>query len=351
MSLRMRVLATGFMLLAASLVNAAPLTVGVKSSPPFSFLSGDRWDGISVELWENMAEQGGLEYRYRVYPSVSDMLVAVEQGQVDMAIGAISVTADRERRLDFSQPMYRGGLGITTRSEPGGWLVTLQSLFSWKFFSAVLALVLVLLIVGVLIWLFERRRNPEQFGGSMSEGIGSGFWWSAVTMTTVGYGDKAPVSRAGRALGLVWMFVSIITISGFTAAIASSVTVNQLQTRIKGAADLPRVNVGSVENTSGAQWLAAQGIQFRPYNNLQQAMRAVALGEVDALVSDAPVMRYMIRDRGDKNLLVLPNLIREESYAFAMANGSPLQETVNRAMLEMLPTEQWRMIQNRYLGQ
>lgn len=351
MSLRIRVLATCLLLAVVSLVNAAPLTVGVKASPPFSYTSGDRWDGISVELWENMAEKTGMEYRYRVYPSVNAMLAAVEQGQADLAIGAISVTAERERRLDFSQPMYRGGLGIVTRSEPGGWLVTLQSLFSWKFFSAVLALVLVLLIVGVLIWLFERRRNPEQFGGSMSEGIGSGFWWSAVTMTTVGYGDKAPVSKAGRALGLVWMFVSIITISGFTAAIASSVTVNQLQTRIKGAADLPRVNVASVENTSGAHWLEAQGIQYRPYKNLEQAMRAVALGEADALVSDAPVMRHMIRDRGDKNLLVLPNLIREESYAFAMGNGSALQEPVNRAMLEILPSEAWRMILNRYLGQ
>ena len=329
---------------------AAPMTIGVKASPPFSFQSGDRWDGISVELWESVAEQAEMEYRYRVYPSVSEMLAAVERGEIDLALGAISVTADRERRMDFSQPMYRGGLGILTRSEPGGWLVTLQSLFSWKFFSAVLALVIVLLIVGVLIWLFERRRNPEQFGGSMSEGIGSGFWWSAVTMTTVGYGDKAPVSKAGRVLGLVWMFVSIITISGFTAAIASSVTVNQLQTSIKGAADLPRVNVASVENTSAAQWLAAQGITFKPYKNLQQAMRAVAMGEEDALVADAPVMRYLIRDRGDKNLLVLPNLVREESYAFAMANGSDLQEPINQAMLGILPTQEWRMILNRYLG-
>lgn len=334
-----------------SAANAAPLTVAVKASPPFSFQNGDRWDGISVELWETVADQAQLEYRYRPYRTVSEMLEAVELGQADVAVGAISVTADRERRLDFSQPMFRGGLGIVTRSEPSGWLVTLRSLFTWKFFSAVLALGLVLLIVGVLIWLFERRRNPDQFGGSVSEGIGNGFWWSAVTMTTVGYGDKAPVSPAGRALGLVWMFASIITISGFTAAIASSVTVNKLQTRISGVADLPRVNVGSVANTSGAEWLAAQGIHYQAYDNIKQGMRAVALGEIDAMVSDAPVMRYMIRDRADKNLLVLPNLIREESYAFAVANESPLQEPINLAMLNFTSTEEWRMILNRYLGQ
>ncbi|MCG8394494.1 MAG: transporter substrate-binding domain-containing protein [Pseudomonadales bacterium] len=336
--------------LVATTASAAPLTVAVKSAPPFSYQSGERWDGVSVELWESVAKQTGYEYRLRPYRTVSDMLEAVELGQADVAIGAISVTADRERRLDFTQPMFRAGLGIATRSEPGGWLSTVRSLFTWKFLSAVLALGLVLLLVGVMIWLLERRKNPEHFGGSASQGIGSGFWWSAVTMTTVGYGDKAPVSAGGRVLGLIWMFVSIITISGFTAAIASSVTVNKLQTQINGASDLPRVKVAAVENTSGANWLVGQGINYRPYANAQKAMRAVALGEVDAMVFDAPVMRHMLRERQDTSLLVLPKLVREESYAFAVANGSKLRESIDQAMLDILPTEGWRLVLNRYLG-
>ena len=219
MRTRIRVLLMACLCVWVASASAAPLTVAVKASPPFSFQNGDRWDGVSVELWEQIAEQAGYEYRFRPYKTVSDMLAAVELGQADVAIGAISVTADRERRLDFTQPMYRGGLGIATRTEASGWMTTLQGLFSWKFFSAVLALGLVLLLVGLLVWLFERKKNPEQFGGSVGQGIGSGFWWSAVTMTTVGYGDKAPVSAAGRVIGLVWMFVSIITISGFLSLI------------------------------------------------------------------------------------------------------------------------------------
>ena len=40
----------------------------------------------------------------------------------------------------------------------------------------------------------------------------SAFWWAAVTMTTVGYGDKTPVTTGGRIVGLVWMFTSVIVI-------------------------------------------------------------------------------------------------------------------------------------------
>ncbi|MEE2601584.1 MAG: transporter substrate-binding domain-containing protein [Pseudomonadota bacterium] len=350
MRTRIRVLLMACLCVWLAPASAAPLTVAVKASPPFSFQSGDRWDGVSVELWEQIAEQTGHEYRFRPYRTVADMLEAVELGQADVAIGAISVTADRERRLDFTQPMYRGGLGIATRTEASGWMTTLRGLFSWKFLSAVFALGLLLLLVGLLIWLFERKKNPEQFGGSAGRGIGSGFWWSAVTMTTVGYGDKAPVSVGGRFIGLVWMFVSIITISGFTAAIASSVTVNQLQTRVAGVGDLPRVKSAAVDATSGEQWLVSEGLGYRAYPNLEKAMRAVAIGEVDALVADAPVMRYMLRERDADNVLVLPKLVREESYAFAVANGSDLREPIDQALLDILPSQEWRLVLNRYLG-
>jgi voltage-gated potassium channel Kch len=63
-----------------------------------------------------------------------------------------------------------------------------------------------LTVTGALIWLAERRHNEEQFRRDPAAGIGNGIWWSAVTMTTVGYGDKAPVTLAGRVIALVWMF-------------------------------------------------------------------------------------------------------------------------------------------------
>ena len=327
-----------------------PLIVAVKNSPPFSFRNGDHWDGISVALWRQVAGEMGRDYRFKSYPDVDSLLKAVADGQADVGIGALSVTAGRERTLDFTQPMFRGGLGIATRSQAAGWFATVASLFSWKFLSAVLALGLVLLAVGVLVWWFERRRNPEQFGGGTARGIASGFWWSAVTMTTVGYGDKAPVTFAGRFLGLIWMFVSVITISGFTAAIASSVTVNQLQTRVSGVGDLPRVKVGAVAGTSGVGWLKQHDIRYTAYATPEKALDALADNREDAVVYDAPVMRYLLRRDDRQGLVVLAQPVREESYAFALPNGSSLREPMDRALLTALASEDWHNIVNEYLG-
>ena len=98
MRIRIRVLLMACLCAWMASASAAPLTVAVKASPPFSFQNGDRWDGVSVELWEQVAKSAGYEYRFRPYKTVADMLTAVELGQADVAIGAISVTADRERR-------------------------------------------------------------------------------------------------------------------------------------------------------------------------------------------------------------------------------------------------------------
>ena len=64
-------------------------------------------------------------------------------------------------------------------------------------------------------------------------------------MTTVGYGDKAPVTVMGRLIGLIWMFAAIIIISSFTAAIAASLTVSELGSDVENPNDLPNVRVGS----------------------------------------------------------------------------------------------------------
>ena len=63
-------------------------------------------------------------------------------------------------------------------------------------------------VVGFLFWLFERRRNADEFGGRWWKGLGSGFWLSAVTMTTVGYGDTAPITPLGK------VFASMVALSG-----------------------------------------------------------------------------------------------------------------------------------------
>lgn len=329
------------------------LTVAVKPAPPFALKNEQgEWTGITVELWDRIAEQLQYDYEWREL-DVEAMLDELAAGRIDVAAAALTVTSEREERIDFSHPFYQTGLGIAVRARGGGWAYTLTRIFTKPFLSVMASLGLVLLIAGLVVWLFERRANPEQFGGRGLRGLGAGFWWSAVTMTTVGYGDKAPVTLGGRLAALIWMFTSVIIISGFTAAIASSLTVSQLGTAIEGPEDLASARVGTVPGTISERWLEERMIISQPYKTSEALMAALNRGEIEAAVYDAPILKYLAQQQPateETRIMVLPQTFRPQSYALGLPPGSELREPVNQAMLDILATPEWERIKGRFLG-
>ncbi|MDQ1278739.1 MAG: N-terminal protein [Thermodesulfobacteriota bacterium] len=58
--------------------------------------------------------------------------------------------------------------------------------------------------------------------GSNINSVWDGVWWAIVTMGTVGYGDKYPVTVGGRMVGIFLIFTGVGLMSLFTATIAST---------------------------------------------------------------------------------------------------------------------------------
>ena len=51
--------------------------------------------------------------------------------------------------------------------------------------------------------------------------FGDALWWSATTVTTVGYGDHFPVTTTGRLVAVALMLVGIACIGAITAGVAA----------------------------------------------------------------------------------------------------------------------------------
>ncbi len=330
--------------------SADTLVVGVREAPPFVVRNADgSLDGISIRLWAAIASELELRYEFKE-KDLRGLLDGLTDGSLDVAVAALTVTPERERLMDFSHPFHASGLGIAVAQEPGGVWATVGAVLSWRLVHALGALALVLLVVGLVIWLLERRANPGQFGGKPQEGIGAGFWWSAVTMTTVGYGDKAPVTPAGRAVAVIWMFASIITISGFTAAIASALTVERLSSHIQGPNDLPGSTVATVTGSTSAEYLTQIRTRVRHFDTPREALASVARSEADAAVYDKPIMRYLSGGELLGQVDVLPVTFMRQDYALGLKAGSPLREDINRALLKHIASPAWDETMDKYLG-
>ncbi|TVR48434.1 MAG: ABC transporter substrate-binding protein [Puniceicoccaceae bacterium] len=329
--------------------DAEVWTVATREVPPFAWKDDTgSWRGLTIELWDRVAEELGLEHRY-VEAGLVEMIEGVRDGRFAAAAAALTITAEREVVVDFTHPFLTSGLGIAVRESNGlNFYAVLLAFFRPAFLQVLLALGAVLAGAGLLVWLFERKANAEQFGGRPAEGLGAGFWWSAVTMTTVGYGDKAPVTLGGRLVALIWMFTCVIIISTFTASITSSLTVGSLGSAIRGAEDLPRFRTSTLEGSTSEDYLRQIRAPVAVYPTIRDALRAVAEEEVDAMLYDAPILQFLTRDM--KGVAVLPRLAQRQDYGIALPLGSPDRQRINVVMLELIQSDWWYDLRGRYLG-
>ena len=333
-------------------VTSEKLLVGVMSGAPLSMKSADNdWQGIGVELWQIVAQEMGVQYELQEYNSFDEVLDAAKKSEFDVFI-AMAATKQREIFMDFSHPYLLSGsaIAVAAESTTSRWLVIVENLVSWGFLKVIGLLVLLWYIAGSLVWLCERSYNPEMFGGDTRNGIGQGIWWAAVTMTTVGYGDKAPKTLAGRMVALVWMLASVIFISSVTASITTSLTVGELKDKVHGLSSLPNVRVGSVAQSQPYHFLNDRGIVVRPYMNVQDGLRAVVENKIDAFVYDELVLKHMARTEFTSQVQVLGETFGNYYINMGIPTDSPLREPLNRALLGILPGSDWLKIKARYVG-
>jgi len=327
------------------------LVVGTKEAPPFSMKAADgTWTGISIDLWRDIAAQLNLAFEFRE-TDLRGLLDGVTDGSLDVAVAALTVTSEREKVMDFTHAIYHTSLGIAVSQKPKTpWLDVFRSFYSLAILKFVVGLILILLLVGALVWWFERKKNPEQFGGDMKAGILAGLWWSMVTMTTVGYGDKAPITRGGRSVAMLWMLIGICVISVLTAHITSNLTLMQMRSSIKGPQDLVHVRVGSVAGSTSSDYLGKNRIRFSSYKTASEGLHALAEGNIQALVYDMPILRYLIRKDYVGKLEVLPYPFDEQDYGIALRDGSPLREPINQVLLNIIYSPAWQDTLSLYLG-
>ncbi len=83
-------------------------------------------------------------------------------------------------------------------------------------FRVLIAAVATLFIGAWLVLLFEEKAK-----GSNIHDYPDALWWAIVTVTTVGYGDRYPVTEGGRVVAAILMLVGIGLIGVLTATVAS----------------------------------------------------------------------------------------------------------------------------------
>jgi ABC-type proline/glycine betaine transport system substrate-binding protein len=330
------------------------LRVATQRLEPFVIYKNKRYTGFSIELWDKIADEMGVDYELYGVNTIAKLLDEVKRGTADIAMAGIGMTSKREQDLDFSHSFFESGLQIMVSRDldsPLGAIFAkvFSILFSPGLAYGVGLFLMVLLIAAHIIWLLERRHNP-QFAKGYFNGIWQSIWWAVVTVTTVGYGDKTPKGKMGRLFGLIWILAGYFVFAYFTASVTTTVTVQELQGSITGPQDLYGKKVATVEKSAAADYLTAQGIKTAKLEDIEKACYLLETGEVDAVVYDAPVLQHYAVQKGKGKVKVVGLIFQEQSYGIALQIDSPYREEINIALLRLVEDGVYKEIHDKWFG-
>ncbi|WP_234806265.1 transporter substrate-binding domain-containing protein [Mycolicibacterium celeriflavum] len=330
------------------------VTAAVHSLEPFVMPTGSgAMTGFSVELWEEITKRLDWSTDYVDTGDVRGQLAAVADGGAKVAVGGISLTAERERSFDFTHPTLDAGLQIivpvhdTRPSVPGlgGYLDLLLSRTMLIWLSAA---VVVSMVPAHAFWLIERRSHKPVVSRAYFPGIVQSFGWGIGSL--VGKNSASATKTVTKALAILWGFAGIVFIAYCSANLSATLTVAKLDAKITGPADLYDKSVATVAGTTAATFLRSMGIDATETSTVEDSYHLLREEGYDAVVFDAPVLRYYVAHRGEGVAVMAGPVFHEEDQGFVTKIDSPLRRPINQTLFRMREDGTYNLIKEKWFG-
>ncbi|WP_206815247.1 ABC transporter permease subunit [Chroococcus sp. FPU101] len=135
----------------------------------------------------------------------------------------------------------------------------------------------------------------------------------------------------------------------FKAGLAIAVQDNN--DSIKSLDDLKGKRIAVQIGTTGATTATAiEGAKVSQFDSAALALQELLNGKVDAVVNDAAVTLYAVKEAGLAGIKVVGEQITEEYYGIALPKNSPLVDDINNALTTLLENGKYEAIFQRWFS-
>lgn len=339
---------------AAAQGRPSEVRVAVTPVPPFVMQHDGSLTGFSIDLWNAIAARMNTKTDYQLIPDVATLIEVMRTKKADIVASPVVITAARDQEFDFSFPTMQYGLQIMTLGKeemdaPNPLEELLFLLFS-KTTLAWLGIAFVLVLVpGHVVWIFERRQSQ----GIISDrryfpGIFEAMYWALSCLTE--QAETMPHQWIARAFSVFWMFAGVVFVAFYTAQLTTTLTVRQIRGSINGAEDLPGKQVGTIANSTAANYLRAINAKITEYQNIDEMFQALLNKQIDAVVFSSPVLLYYAAHEGKGLVKTVGAEFNVDPIAITCQLDSPLRRPINTALLSLREDGNYQRIYNRWFG-
>lgn len=315
-------------------------------------------------------------------PSYDDMIQMLLQGKADAIVADITISKDRLKKVDFTQPFMPSSLRMVTPfryGRVGG---------MWDFlrpFSMELWVVILFAFFGTGLVMFTlEHKNPDfhqtQSSPTSNQNIieddqplhspfplkytfrrlvsklGSFYWFTSLT---VFFSQKESVmTHAGRFVMVVWLLVVLIFTSSYTASLASTLSRQQPVPTIQGFEFLLKSSV-PIAYPGGSflqNYLTMLGIResrLKAVETEEQYANALRLGPkaggVGAIIDEQPYVESFLNTECEFTAVGDP-IAFFGGFAFAFAKNSTVTGEMSMAILSLAQDGTLQRLKEKWVG-
>ena len=335
----------------AEAILKRPLIVAIQYDQTYTTKDKEgNWTGPMVDFWKLVAEELRQPYTFKEM-SLNNIILALEEGTIDVAAITTFINADREERFDFSTPMGEGHHAVVTPYQPKHehpWMAAISVFFSWGTLTVLLILLAALLLLGVSIWLIERKRNPEDFGQTRRRGVGAGIYWAGSTLASGLCFGIYLRTVPGRILGLMWMIVCGLALSAVIASLTHSLTDQLQQMQVIEDDEFRYMHLGVKSGSVQVDMLKEAGGYYTLFDTDEEAMNAVLNGQIDGYLCFETRANFYANHEYSGKVSVYSTKLKAHLYALSMPRQSPLRRPINVAVLRLMEDSVWESLLDRY---
>ncbi|KAF6277937.1 glutamate ionotropic receptor kainate type subunit 4 [Rhinolophus ferrumequinum] len=363
---------------------------GFRQENPYLMLKGnhqemegnDRYEGFCVDMLKELAEI--LRFNYKIH-LVGDGVYGVPEAngtwtgmvgeliarKADLAVAGLTITAEREKVIDFSKPFMTLGISILYRVHMGrrpGYFSFLDP-FSpgvWLF------MLLAYLAVSCVLFLVARLTPYEWYSPHpCAQGrcnllvnqysLGNSLWFPVGGFMQQG-STIAPRALSTRCVSGVWWAFTLIIISSYTANLAAFLTVQRMEVPIESVDDLAdqtAIEYGTIHGGSSMTFF--QNSRYQTYQRMWNYMYskqpsvfvksteegiARVLNSNYAFLLESTMNEYY-RQR-NCNLTQIGGLLDTKGYGIGMPVGSVFRDEFDLAILQLQENNRLEILKRKW---
>ncbi|KAI3965654.1 hypothetical protein MKX01_010611 [Papaver californicum] len=337
--------------------KAMALTIGVPFKAGFKEFMNvchdnntNSWNvtGFSKEVFENVMQ--GLPYAFDYVPyeiegvpegNYNDLTYCVYTKKFDAVVGDVTITANRSKYVEFSQPYTESGVRMIIRRTDENltnrpwWFLGSWSKDLW------FTTIAFFLSTGFSVWIFEKGKNPE-FQGPLSQQLGKYLSFS-FSITVFAHKEQLE-SNYSRFIVSLWSFAVYILMGCFIANLTSMLTIKNLQ-------------IGTVTGSVGYQngsfvWGLLRDLGYPPsklipLTTADEYASALKNRSVSAIYDEIPYIKVFLKQYCNEFTVAGPTY-PAGGFGFVFPLESPLVSEVSSRVLEFAEGNKMKHIEEKW---